>query len=404
MKKFLTLTLAILFCINAFAASSIKYTDISIGMSKSEFCLLFNKPIKKDNIVTADENFESFGICHFVAFFSEDALTNVSICLNNCLPADFKKFDKLFDQATAIVCTEASLKPVGEPVESFTAPFAQGDGHEFEALCLGFYKRSAEFGNLSTLATITSGAQGIITIATYQNILAEQEPALDFGPDFADNDSIAVPIADPTIADSPAANAEEQPTPQWPSPEKPTSSANKLALYFEGLPVTGSAADFANQLAEAYPSRITIANASNPEQIFLKGTIDGLKDCEIYISNGSNNLINSITVYYPAHTGWTPLQKQYFDIKSIYDAQNFVIEQDLHSWENGYSYQDHEMEGVRNDKCWYLTKYRINNRHSATLFISKYARVALYYEVSQQAPFTFPGGNIYKTPSTLPSN
>lgn len=378
MKKFLTFTLAILFCINAFAASSIKYIDISIGMSKSDFCLLFSKPIKKDNIVTADENFESFGICHFVAFFSEDALTNVSICLNNCLPADFKKFNKLFDQATAIVCTEASLKPFGEPAESFTAPFAQGDGHEFEALCLGFYKRSAEFGSISTLATITSGAQGIITIATYQNILAEQEPALDNLPDFADNDTIAVTIADPNVAGP--INAEEQPTPQWSSPEKPTPSANKLALYFEGLPVTGSAADFANQLAESYPSRITIANASNPDQIFLKGTIDGVKDCEIYISNGSNNLINSITVYYPAHTGWNALQKQYFDIKSIYDAQNFVIEQDLHSWENGYSYQDHEMEGVRNDKCWYITKYRINNRHSATLFISKYARVTLYYE------------------------
>ena len=386
MKKILTAALALLICFSSFAASSIKFSSLRLGISNKDFIGLLDNCLEKNGVYSGDAALESFGKCHFVGFFTEDTLTELSICINELQPADFDSFNATFKKVEAAVAAVGSLNPAGKS-EEFTLPFAQGDGREFQALCLGYYSRSAIYENDSMIVHIASGTQGLIFI-TLEARTAQQSAPSDhhYGAiaDFSDNNDSH--SSDPNSSITPI--TQPQPQHQSPAIEDPGKqngslfTNDKFALRFEGIPVVGSAKDFAQQLAAK--KGFSIANDSNPNQIFVKGPINNINDCEIYIINGDNGLINNITVFFPAQATWQDLSARYTSLKSFYDSKagsNFVITDNSTTWDGTWT--GREMEGVRLDKCLYLTKYKINNRHTLTLFISKYARVTLYYEVEQ---------------------
>ncbi|MGN0222656.1 MAG: hypothetical protein ACI4AM_01380 [Muribaculaceae bacterium] len=385
MKKLSTVALALLFCISSFAGSSIKFTDLTLGMSDKDFCDLLDNPKESDDIVDGYAVFESFSDSHFVGFFNQNALTEVSVCLVSSIPSDLKAFNSNFGKVQKVVNEAKSLKLVDSGHE-FTGSYSEGDGREYQAICMGAYRRWAVYQDDATEVRISSSAQGIITLTITAR--QQQEPTVD-----DDQSGSAIDLSPFKIngqeldqTDSAAQHDDNESQAQQPTslPDKQTNAPirNKHSLYFQGLLVSGSAAGFANQLED---KGFTIANDSNPDQIFLKGTIDGIDDCEIYIINGNDKLISSITVYYPAHTQWDSLRNQYLKLKEHYDSDNtFKVTKQLEQWENGLDFgRGREMEGVSLDKCWYITNYDIvGTPHKATLYISKYARVALYYEVS----------------------
>lgn len=386
MKKILTAAFALLICFSSFAASSIKFSSLRLGISNEDFKGLLDNCLGKNGVYSGDATLESFGKCHFVGFFTEDTLTELSICINELQPADFDSFNATFKKVEAAVAAVESLNPADES-EEFTLPFAQGDGREFQALCLGYYSRYATYENDSMIVRIASGAQGLIFI-TLESRAGQQSTSSDhhYGAiaDFSDNNDSH--SSDPNSSITPI--TQPQPQTQSPSIEDPGKqngslfSNDKFALRFEGIPVVGSAKDFAQQLAAK--KGFSIANDSNPNQIFVKGPINNINDCEIYIINGDNGLINNITVFFPAQATWQDLSARYSSLKNYYDNRtnsNFEIIDSRATWDGTWT--GREMEGVRLDKCLYLTKYKINNRHNFTLFISKYARVTLYYEVEQ---------------------
>ena len=416
MKKIFTAAVALLFCLSSFAAS-VKFADINIGMSKSAFSNLLGGTLDANGVVSKTTAFERFGDSDFSGLFIDDSLSELSITLISVKPSSFEDFDKKFKQVVAVVYVGDSIEEVSF-TEHFTQPFKQGDGNEFQALRIGKYYREAKYQNDVMTVTISSGTNGIITIN--MSARAKQAPTDNGSSDngsadnglpgnssadditsFIHSNQEAQQHQDNADQDSNTGNNNTNTQSQQqsqgnfntirPSKEEnigntPHRFSDKQALYFQGIRVEGAAANLAKQLER---KGFTIVNDSNPDQIFVKGSIDGIDDCEIYIINNDNKLISSITVYYPAHTQWTSLESQYLQLKAKYDndTQTFVLVKDQQNWENGYSFAGREMEAVKQDKCWYVTNYTIKNtKHKATLYISKYARVTLYYEVFQSTP------------------
>ena len=212
---------------------------------------------------------------------------------------------------------------------SFESPYAEGDGDEM--LAVANQKCNYKAAYSSTLSTV------IISISKYKQVKIL----------ISDKDNFA------------RYQAQEQ---------------EQEAMYFMGLPITGTANEFANRLIRE--KGFTFKERDSDGSVLVTGTFAGYENCTIGVMPRDGNL--TIGVLLPKQTSWRALRSQYFTFKSQL-GNKYSLTKNVESFEDPY-YDGcgNEMEGVRNDKCNFVTTFSADNG-TVAVTISETSRICVLY-------------------------
>ena len=156
-----------------------------------------------------------------------------------------------------------------------------------------------------------------------------------------------------------------------------SGSSSSSALTVMGLPITGSARQFANRLVNEKGCRLV--DDDDPEWLALRGTFTGKDNCEIYLKSDGSRFYKVI-IYLPEVSTWQAIRRQYFEYKAIYDNK-YTVTSEMQEFRNGYREGDGlEVQGVKADECYFITQYSAPGG-TITLYISKYMQLEMVYEV-----------------------
>lgn len=156
-----------------------------------------------------------------------------------------------------------------------------------------------------------------------------------------------------------------------------SSSSSSGTLTVMGIPITGTARQFANRLINEKGFRMS--NDDDPEFLALRGTFTGKANSEAYlVSEGSR--FYKVLLFLPELSSWQSIRRQYFEYKAQYDSKYTVV-YEFAEFRNGYQEGDgREIEGVKADECYFMTKYQAPGG-TILLYISKYMQLEMVYEV-----------------------
>lgn len=85
-------------------------------------------------------------------------------------------------------------------------------------------------------------------------------------------------------------------------------------LSFKGVPIDGKQNEFVARMKEAGFSYF----ANSKGTVILKGDFAGFKNCLVGVSTlHSSDIVNKITVRFPSHDKWKPVEEDYRELKSM---------------------------------------------------------------------------------------
>ena len=130
-------------------------------------------------------------------------------------------------------------------------------------------------------------------------------------------------------------------------------------LPFKGIPITGAASDFADELVrQGYDIQ-----TSDDGSIVLKGKFTD-KDCLIVLTvTPQSKIVSGVGVLFDEkYNTWSSIKSEYNRYKKLYEKKYGIPQIDNHRFDRPYYEGDgYEMTALRVDKCNYLTAWQLKN-------------------------------------------
>ena len=138
-------------------------------------------------------------------------------------------------------------------------------------------------------------------------------------------------------------------------------------LEFRNIPIDGPATIFISKLMQyGYTQTETAENT-----ILLIGDFAGFKNCRILITcTPKSKIVESVAVFTPVIETWDSLKSTYYKYKEIY-TKKYVTPSSYEKFDPPYYEGDgYEYSAVINDKCTYLSTYRLFNGEISITIVS----------------------------------
>lgn len=128
-------------------------------------------------------------------------------------------------------------------------------------------------------------------------------------------------------------------------------------MEFKNVPVTGHLNDFVKKLEEQGFS----VQSRKGDIVIMKGNFIS-KECEIFVlSTPVSNTVWKVAVFLPKETSWHSIKSAYNDLKKQYTAKYGNPSDDYAFFSKPYYEGDgYEMQALRNDKCTYVTYWKLD--------------------------------------------
>lgn len=374
MKKFFTvILLAIIACTSASAAGHFSILGIEINGTQEQF----KRKMLGINGMRYDNN--SFDIWVYYGTFEGMSETEFYISANSttdqvydftmylpeksswsALKAQYMQYYNRFKNHPALRLEKEST--------GFLTPYREGDGNEMEGVANDKCNYSSSFynGQIYIELKITQWQQVRICVYDLANVPSSWEMRQYYNASAANTTNLFGTVN-----------------------SAPTSSSNggqissgSSDLTFLGLPVYGSAEEFANRLVSQKNCRIS--SDSNIQRIGLKGNFAGFKDCDIFVNEKpGTGQIYQLRVFLPEKSTWAEVKQQYLFFKNLYDSK-YTCTASVSSFTGSYREGDgNEMQAYANSNIDYRSEYR-TSWGTITVSITKFG-VRAEYNINVQA-------------------
>ncbi|MGN0222655.1 MAG: hypothetical protein ACI4AM_01375 [Muribaculaceae bacterium] len=331
MKKLVSTILLLLALVLPAAAEHAKFFGIEINGSQEQFK---RKLLQVSGITCVEDQCDSdsymyqgsyagFEGCNF---YTVEKCGNV-FAVVVYLPAatSWRQIKRQYNQICGEYNSNGDLTRTSSEA-SFEAPYSEGDGDEMTAVVNEKCKYESVYSNSTT--TI------IVKISKFKKI------------------KIIISDKENFSCDEPA----------------------EAYMYFMGLPITGTANEFANRLINE--KGFSFEDRSSEGTVLVTGRFAGFDNCSIGIVPKGSSL--RIGVLLPVQNTWLALKSQYFAFKNQL-KNKYSLDNCDESFEGAY-YDGcgNEMEAVNADKCNFISRFNAQNG-DVVLTISDTSRICIIY-------------------------
>ncbi len=341
MKRLITLVmLVVAMTATTFASEHLSFLGIPMNGTVEQFC---NKLVSQKGLTIVDRSdegvyslegrFNGLRNCEFYVFPNDD--TGQVYKVDVYLPKDnsWSALKGRYNRTVRDFRSDSDWH-FDEEGETFESPYSEGDGDEMVAVENEKCNYYTDF--------IGSGGWVRIKISRWKQVLLR---FYDFANFPSDNDNSG-------------------------------SSTNQTAMQFMGVDMRGNFKSFAQKLVNQKNFSIVRQGDTFVE---LSGQFTG-EECEIYVfGTDQTKQVWKVTVYLPKLNTWNALKRQYLKYKEAFDNK-YTVDSEYSYFEDPYNEGDgNELEGVRNEKCHYVTFYDADGG-SVWVTISEYQQLQLNYE------------------------
>lgn len=252
----------------------------------------------------------------------------------------------------------------------FDSPYREGAGNELEGVSNGDCNYESAFYNGQVYITLRISMYKQIQLSIYD--LANTPSSFDFRSYYNSSASNTTNVFG-TVNSAPASSSNSS-----------QISSGSSSLTFLGLPVYGTAQEFANRLVSQKDCRIS--SDSNIQRIGLKGNFAGFKDCDIFVNEKpGTGQIYQLRVFLPEKSTWAAIKQQYLYFKNLYDAK-YTCTQSVTTFSGSYREGDgNEIQAIENGNVDYRSEYT-TSWGSITVSITKFGVRAEYNITLESTP------------------
>ena len=376
MKKIFTLVLlSLIACTSTFAAGHFSILGIEINGTQEQFK---RKMLSIDGMRFSSETlgiwvyYGTFEGMHETEFFisnnkSTDQVYDFTIYLPeksnwSALKAQYMQYYNRFKNHPALRLEKETT--------GFLSPYREGDGNEMEGVASEKCNYASYFYNGQVYIELIISQWNQVEICVYD--LANTPSSFDFRSYYNSSASNTTNVFG-TVNSAPASSSNGG-----------QISSGSSSLTFLGLPVYGTAQEFANRLVSQKNCRIS--SDSNIQRIGLKGDFAGFKDCDIFVNEKpGTSQIYQLRVFLPEKSTWAAIKQQYLYFKNLYDAK-YTCTQSVTSFSGSYREGDgNEIQAIENGNVDYRSEYT-TSWGSITVSITKFGVRAEYNITLESTP------------------
>ena len=381
MKKFFALLLlALIACTSASAAGHFSLFGLEINGTQEQFKRKitglsgFRYDSSTRNIWVYYGKFEGLSNSEFYIVSNEgtDQVYKVSVYLPeqsswSALKSRYMEYFNRFKNYSGL-----RLK---NQTTGFDSPYREGSGNEMEGVTNDKCNYQSAFYNGQVYITLEISQYKQINIGIYD--LANTSSSHSYKSYYSASASDASSVFGSVNAAPSSASYGSQGY---------SSGSSSSSLTFFGLPVYGTAQEFANRLVSQKNCRIT--NDSNIQRIGLEGNFAGYNNCDIFVNEKpGTGQIYQLRVFLPQPSTWSAIKQQYFTFKNIYDSK-YTCTQSVTSFSGSYREGDgSEMQAIENGNVDYRSEYT-TAWGSITVSITKFGVRAEYNITLDTSPST----------------